>query len=105
MSRTQLQRAVERIEFTRRRVKDFIHDLTPEEWFWRPAEFTTHVAWQVGHLAVSEYNLCLRRLRGRTKEDETLLPDAFIEHFKLGSQPAADPADYPPIAPIKPVGG
>jgi len=101
MSRTQLQSAVDRLEMAHRRIKEFTDDLTPAEWFWHPAEFTTHVAWQVGHLAVSEYNLCLRRLRGRTKEDETLLPDAFIEHFKLGSQPAADPADYPPIAEIK----
>ena len=73
----------------RRRVKDFTDDLTPDEWFWHPAEYTTHVAWQVGHLAVSEYNLCLRRVRGRTQADESLIPDAFIEHFKLGSQPVA----------------
>lgn len=101
MSRTQLQAAVERLAMARRRVKEFTDDLTPDQWFWRPAEFTTHVAWQVGHVAVSEYNLCLRRLRGRTKEDETLIPDAFIEHFKLGSQPLAGAENYPPIAEIQ----
>ncbi len=101
MSRTQLQAAVDRIEMARRRVKEFTDDLTPEQWFWHPAEFTTHVAWQIGHLAVSQYNLCLRRLRGRTKEDETLIPDSFIEHFKLGSRPVAGAESYPPIAEIK----
>jgi hypothetical protein len=100
MSRTQIQAAVDRLKMAHGRVKDFTNDLTPDEWFWHPAEFTTHVAWQVGHLAVSDYNLCLRRLRGRTKEDETLIPDAFIEHFKLGSQPVAGAANYPPIAEI-----
>jgi hypothetical protein len=83
------------------RVHDFTKDLTPDEWFWHPAEFTTHVAWQVGHLAVSTYNLCLRRLRGRTQEDESLISDAFIEYFKLGSKPVAGAETYPPIAEIQ----
>ena len=101
MSRTQLQAATERLEMARRRVHEFTDDLTPEEWFWHPAEFMTHIAWQVGHLTVSQYNLCLRRLRGRTKEDEALIPDAFIEPFKLGSQPVAGAEHYPPLAEIR----
>jgi hypothetical protein len=100
MSRTQIQAAVDRMEMARSRVKDFTSDLKSDEWFWSPAEFTTHIAWQIGHLAVSEYNLCLRRVRGRTKEDETLIPDSFIEYFKLGSQPVAGSVNYPPIAEI-----
>lgn len=101
MSRTLLQAAVDRFTMAHRRVKDFTDDLTPDEWFWHPAEYVTHIAWQVGHLAVSDYNLCLRRLRGRTKEDEALIPNAFIEHFKLGSQPVAGSVNYPAIAEIK----
>jgi hypothetical protein len=101
MSRTQLEAATRRLEMANRRVKDFTNDLTPDEWFWHPAEFTTHIAWQVGHLAVSTYNLCLRRLRGRTKADESLISDAFIEHFKLGSKPVAGAGNYPPVAEIQ----
>jgi uncharacterized damage-inducible protein DinB len=101
VSRAQLQAAVDRLEMAHRRVKDFTDDLAPDEWFWHPAEFMTHVAWQVGHLAVSTYNLCLRRLRGRTQEDESLIPEAFIEHFKLGSKPVAGAEKYPPIAEIQ----
>lgn len=100
MSRTQVQAAVERLEMSRRRVKEFTADLTVDQWFWHPAEYITHIAWQIGHLAVSQYNLCLRRVRGRTKEDETLISDSFIEHFKLGSQPVAGSVNYPPIAEI-----
>jgi uncharacterized damage-inducible protein DinB len=101
MSRTQLEAATGRLEMANRRVKDFTNDLTPDEWFWHPAEFTTHIAWQVGHLAVSTYNLCLRRLRGRTKADESLISDAFIEYFKLGSKPVAGAENYPPVAEIQ----
>lgn len=101
MSRTQVQAAVARLELARRRIQDFTKNLSADEWFWSPAEYTTHIAWQIGHLAVSEYNLCLRRLRGRTKEDESLIPDAFIEHFKLGSQPVSGAVNYPPLDEIK----
>ena len=101
MSRTQLEAATARLEMANRRVKDFTADLAPDEWFWHPAEYTTHIAWQVGHLAVSTYNLALRRVRGRTKADETLISDAFIEHFKLGSKPVAGADNYPPVAEIQ----
>jgi uncharacterized damage-inducible protein DinB len=101
MSRTMLQAAIDRLAMSRRRVQEFIADLSVDEWFWHPAEYTTHIAWQIGHLAVSEYNLCLRRVRGRTKADETLIPDSFIEYFKLGSQPVAGSVNYPPVAEIK----
>ncbi|MGD9636621.1 MAG: DinB family protein [Pirellulales bacterium] len=100
MSRTRLDAALERLKLAHGRIHDFTRDLTPDEWFWHPAEFTTHIAWQVGHLAVSDYNLCLRRVRGRTQQDESLLSDAFNEHFKLGSQAVADASKYPPVAEI-----
>lgn len=100
MSCTQIDAALARLKHAHARIHDFTKDLTPDEWFWSPSEFTTHVAWQVGHLAVSDYNLCLRRVRGRTPADESLLSDAFNEHFKLGSQPVADAAKYPPVSEI-----
>lgn len=100
MSRTQLDAALDRLKQAHGRIHDFTKDLAADEWFWSPAEFTTHIAWQVGHLAVSDYNLCLRRVRGRTAADEALLSDAFNECFKLGSQPVADAAKYPPVAEI-----
>jgi uncharacterized damage-inducible protein DinB len=100
MSRERLDAALDRLKLAHGRIHDFTKDLTPEEWFWSPTQFTTHVAWQVGHLAVSDYNLCLRRVRGRTAADETLLTDAFNESFKLGSQPVANAAAYPPVAEI-----
>ncbi len=59
------------------------------------------MAWQVGHLAVAQYSLCLRRIRGRTAADESLISDAFIAAFQLGSKPAAELAQSPPLDEIK----
>ena len=101
MSRTRLQVAVERIERARRYTQQFLDGLMPEEWFWHPAEFTTHVAWQVGHLAVAQYNLCLRRIRGRTEADEKFMPESFFDRFKLGSTPAAGAENNPPLEEIQ----
>ena len=100
MSRPRLQIAVERIERARRYTQQFLAGLTPDEWFWHPAEFTTHVAWQVGHLAVAQYNLCLRRVRGRAEADEAFMPEAFFARFKFGSQPAAGAENNPPLEEI-----
>ena len=83
-----LEAAIDRMRRSRIFTRQFLPDLTADEWFWSPPQFTTHVAWQVGHLAVAQYNLCLKRLRGRTAEDEALISDAFFEAFKFGSQPA-----------------
>jgi uncharacterized damage-inducible protein DinB len=93
--------AIERIRFARQYTSRFLTGLSDEDWFWSPSELTTHIAWQVGHLAVAQYNLCLRRIRGRTSQDEALIPDRFIDSFKLGSQPDPDPANYPPLDEIR----
>jgi DinB superfamily len=101
MSRTRLQAAAERVERTRRYTEQFLGRLTPGEWFWHPQALTTHVAWQVGHLAVAQYNLCLRRIRGRAAADEALMPEEFFDCFKLGSQPAAGAENNPPLVEIQ----
>ena len=96
---TRLQSALERIQFARQYTNRFLPGLTDAEWFWHPPGFITHVAWQVGHLAVAQYNLCLRR--SRAAADETLIPESFVNLFKLGSVPVADAAAYPPRAEIE----
>jgi uncharacterized damage-inducible protein DinB len=98
---SRLELALDRIRGARTFTESFLRDLTAAEWYWTPAELTTHVAWQVGHLAVAQYNLCLRRIRGRTAADQALIPDPFIDAFKLGSKPAAEPAQGPPLDEIK----
>jgi hypothetical protein len=102
-SNHRLETAIDRIKFARQYTKRFLARLSDAEWFWCPSELTTHIAWQVGHVAVSQYNLCLRRMRGRTTADESLIPDQFIEVFKLGSAPDPNPANNPSLAEIRQV--
>jgi hypothetical protein len=96
-----LEAAIDRMRRSRLYTKQFLADLTPADWFWSPPEYATHIAWQVGHLAVAQYNLCLRRVRGRTAEDEQLISESFIESYKLGSKPHAGASANPPLDEIK----
>jgi hypothetical protein len=98
---TRLELALDRIRFARRFTKGFLADLAPDEWFWSPPHVTTHIAWQVAHVAVAQYNLCLRRIRGRTAEDGPMISEDFIDTFKIGSQPIADAARNPPLDEIQ----
>ena len=100
-STLRLETAINRIKFSRLYTKRFLEGLSDDEWFWCPSELTTHIGWQVGHLAVSQYNLCLRRVRGRTTADESLVSDRFIDAFKLGSTPDPSPANNPGLSEIR----
>ena len=69
---------------------------TPEElWFRQPSEGITHIAWQVGHLATSQYLLCCVRMRGRRSEDEAIVAKDFLRLFMKGTTPLAGEASYP----------
>jgi len=81
--------------------QQFLANLAPDEWFWSPSGYTTHIAWQAGHIAVAQYNLCLRRLRGRISADEEIITDAFVDAFKIGSQPLAGAANNLPLEEIQ----
>ena len=95
-----LTTAVKNIEFARRYTKSLLQDLTDEDWFWTPSDstdsFTTHIAWQAGHLAMAEYGLLLFRQRGRDRDvDAQLMTGKFRKLFLRGSEPTRDRADYP----------
>jgi hypothetical protein len=96
-----LEVAIDRIGRARLYTQQFLPDLTPEEYFWTPTGYTTHIAWQIGHLAASQYNLCLRRLRGRTAEDDAIISEQFVDMFKIGSTPVAGAKNNPPLEEIQ----
>lgn len=82
--------ALGQIDFARRYTLELL-DATPKElWFEMPAGLPTHIAWQVGHLAVSQYGLLMFRIRGRRPEDLELIPGAFRKAYGRGGQPKAD---------------
>ncbi len=53
----------------------------------------SHIAWQVGHLAVSQYGLLMFRMFGRQPDDLELIPSRFRKAFSRGSSPAGVSAD------------
>ncbi len=76
-----------------------IESIPAELWYVRPSGAATHVAWQVGHLAVSQYGLMLFRQRGRSPGDLELMPGWLRKQFGRGSRPA-DTSDGMPTAEV-----
>jgi hypothetical protein len=90
-----LQIAWRQIEFARNYSLSLLVDLTDDQWYVAPDAYPTHIAWQVGHLAMSEYGLTLFRQRGRTEVDSELMSGKFRKLFMRGTEPMRDRAAYP----------
>jgi uncharacterized damage-inducible protein DinB len=101
MSRLQL--AIEQLVFARNYTIRLLDQTPAAEWFRRPPGGVTHIAWQVGHLAIAEYWLVLVRTRGERPEDEQLIPKAFQPPFERHSVPDFDAAKQPDQAEIRTV--
>jgi hypothetical protein len=91
-----LEIAKRHIESVRQYTLNLLQDLSDDEWFWTPQPAITHIAWQVGHLAMAQYGLTLFRQRGRQDVDGDLMSSSFRKMFAKGSDPASSPrSDYP----------
>jgi hypothetical protein len=87
--------AIRQIQFARDYTLQLL-DATPlEHWFTIPAGLPSNIAWQVGHLTVSQYGLLMFRIRGRVPDDLELIPGKFRKAYSRGSAPSADPANQP----------
>ena len=75
----------------------------PDQWFWQPAGGVTHLAWQVGHLAMAQYRLSLERIRGIRPGDNDLISADYFTLFGKDSVPSADAAQYPSAPEIRSV--
>ena len=95
------QIALQQIEFARAYTLSIVNAIDESQWFVMPPGCPTHVAWQVGHLAMAQYGLCLFRMRGRQETDLALMTSGFRKLFSKGTTPDSDPAKYPPIAEIR----
>jgi DinB superfamily len=96
-----LQLALQQIEFARGYTLSILAEIDESQWFVMPVGCPTHVAWQVGHLAMAEYGLCLYRMRGRQSSDLELMTSSFRKLFSRGTLPEADATKYPPPAEIR----
>jgi hypothetical protein len=77
--------AVGQMRFARHYTLSLIEDIPLESWYVQPEGVPTHLAWQVGHLAVAEYGLLLFRQRGRAEGDLELMPGWLRKKFSRGS--------------------
>jgi DinB family protein len=93
--------AIQQIQFARSYTLSLLDGIEPGDWFAMPAGAPTHLAWQVGHLAIAQYGLCLFRIRGRQEIDAELMTSSFRKQFSKGSTPDADASKYPPPAEIR----
>lgn len=88
MSRLEL--AVEQIVFARNYTIGLLDQTPVGEWYRLPQGGVSHVAWQVGHIAFSEYRLSLWRIRGERPGDDALFSPKFKRLFGADSVPQAD---------------
>ncbi|HEY6563715.1 MAG TPA: DinB family protein [Pirellulaceae bacterium] len=95
MQPIELELARKQIEFAREYTKLLFADVGSGDWFTCPAGAPTHLAWQMGHLAMAQYGLTLLRVRGKLEEDGKWISNDFMRCFKKGSQPQPDPSQYP----------
>ena len=96
---SRLSEALAQIDFARRYTRERIDTVPLSEWFTIPPNGVTNMAWQVGHLTMAEYRLCLERLRPRTAADAELISDELLKMFARDSVPGSA-SDYPPAAEI-----
>lgn len=90
-----LSQLLDQIRFARRYTCRLLDSIPPSDWVRIPPAGVSHIAWQVGHLAMAGYRLALERIRGQLPEDAHLLSDAFLAQFGRDSQPDPDPSLYP----------
>ena len=82
--------AVGQMRFAREYTLTMVNDIPHHQWYTRPEGVPTHLAWQVGHLAVAEYGLMLFRQRGRTEGDLELMPGWLRKKFSRGTSAASE---------------
>ena len=68
-----------------------LEGLDEADWLNQPAEGISHIAWQAGHIAMSQYGLCLFRQRGRAEVDLELMPSSFRKKYSRGTTPDPSP--------------
>lgn len=95
MTDMRLELACQQIQFARDYILSLLEDIEDTQWFWQLQGQVTHVAWQVSHLAMAQYGLCLFRMRGRKPDDAELMSSAFRKKFSKGTTPDSDPANHP----------
>ena len=86
---------VGQVDFARKYTLGLLENVPEELWPIVPTGASSHIAWQVGHLAVSQYGLMLFRQRGRAEGDLELMPGWLRKRFGRGSVPPSNASEIP----------
>jgi uncharacterized damage-inducible protein DinB len=89
------------IDAARKYTYGLLEAFDERQWFRQPNEGVTHIAWQVGHLAIAQYSLALSRLRGVQLGDDAILPASYEALFSRTTVPDPDATKYPAPAEIR----
>ncbi len=100
-SGSRLDLAIGQIRFAREYTLSLLADIDSADWFRQPVTGISHIAWQVGHIAMAQYGLCLFRIRGRADIDTELMSSSFRKKFSKGTSPDPDPARNPSVEQIR----
>ena len=91
---SRLNHVIDQIVFARNYTIGLLDQTKTEDWFRLPSGGVSHIAWQVGHLALSEYRLALWRIRGTQPHDDARFSQDFVRLF--GTEPPnTDASKYP----------
>ena len=90
-----LQGAIGQIQFARDYTLGMLDATSKDDWYQMPAGLPTNIAWQVGHLAVSQYGLLMFRVRGRHPDDLSLIPGRFRKKYSRETLPSSDQSAQP----------
>ncbi len=77
-----MEQAIRVIKASRTKLLSLVDELTTEELNYIPAGFNNNLAWQIGHLVVSQQILCYK-LAGQ----KFVIEDELIDLYKNGSKP------------------
>ncbi len=81
---------VEQMKFLRSYSLQLLENIPADLWSTIPAGAPSHLAWQVGHMAVAQYGLMLFRQRGRAEGDIELMPGWLRKRYGKGTTPPTE---------------
>jgi hypothetical protein len=93
-----LRGAIAQMNFARQYTLSLLEATATDRWFEIPPGLPCNIAWQVGHLAVSQYGLMMYRVRGRCPDDLKLIPGSFRKKYSRQTTPSADESSQPAAA-------
>jgi len=95
---TALILAHQQLQATRKYIQDLLDNTSLDLWYQWPSGVGSHMAWQVGHLAMAQYRLCIVFVRPELPGDQRIISADFLKAFGRGSQARPESPDTLPAA-------